>query len=511
MSRLQISRDPDNENPDTDRPSAEALRVVDSLAMSTIPFGRHAVSFATMSVYHVLFIDVRHPTLGIARRTMSSNEETVHYLGPYTSCCSKCKAFHWIGEQSVSHCRQSTYLLCCHHGKIDLPFLQDPPQPLRDLYTTNSASAKLFFQHIVQYNAALAFTSLGVNPDHAVNSQHGPPVFRVHGEVMHWSGSLLPTEDSTPSYAQLYIYDSQQALHYRMTRNPILNAPLMESLQAMMIHHNPYYRLYRHAYEVLQLRNAPDYSARLITLPGHDHRRNALPTADEVAVIVPDSIEHVVESSRDIILHLRSTGSHFPLQRISDGHAAYAPTHYVLLFPRGEAGWHWDIRQVSTDDSVVSRKVTLCQFVSFRLHARPTTVEFSTILRSRRLLHHYIVDMFACIDQSRLLFHRTHQQQYRISTASGVDDALHATDDTANSQQSLRDRLASIGQRIYLPSSYLGGPRDMYDRYQDGMAVARYFKQIDLFITMTANPNWREIREALLPHQSPSDRPDIIA
>ena len=82
-------------------------------------------------------------------------------------------------------------------------------------------------------------------------------------------------------------------------------------------------------------------------------------------------------------------------------------------------------------------------------------------------------------------------------------DALQASDDHLN--------LSDVGQRIVLPSSYRGGPRDMYQRFLDGMAVARHFKKVDIFLTMTANPAWPEITRELLPHQSASDRPELIS
>jgi hypothetical protein len=68
-----------------------------------------------------------------------------------------------------------------------------------------------------------------------------------------------------------------------------------------------------------------------------------------------------------------------------------------------------------------------------------------------------------------------------------------------------------LGQRAVLPSSYIGGPRHQQQRYQDAMAIARFFKKIDLFITMTANPNWDEINRELFPGQTSYDRPDIVA
>ena len=63
----------------------------------------------------------------------------------------------------------------------------------------------------------------------------------------------------------------------------------------------------------------------------------AAPTSDEIAVILPG--DGTAPDRRDIILRSRSShpGS---LTRIDDGHPAYAPLHYVLLFPHGTDGWH---------------------------------------------------------------------------------------------------------------------------------------------------------------------------
>jgi len=38
----------------------------------------------------------------------------------------------------------------------------------------------------------------------------------------------------------------------------------------------------------------------------------------------------------------------------------------------------------------------------------------------------------------------------------------------------------------------------MYQLFQDSMAICRFCQKPDLFITMTANPNWPEIQDALL-------------
>lgn len=50
-------------------------------------------------------------------------------------------------------------------------------------------------------------------------------------------------------------------------------------------------------------------------------------------------------------------------------------------------------------------------------------------------------------------------------------------------------RGSKVGQRIILPASFIGGPRDMRRRYMDTMALVRRFRKSDLFITMTCNPD----------------------
>lgn len=51
----------------------------------------------------------------------------------------------------------------------------------------------------------------------------------------------------------------------------------------------------------------------------------------------------------------------------------------------------------------------------------------------------------------------------------------------------------------------------MYQRYQDAMALVQKYGKPDLFLTMTCNPSWDEIKNELLPGQSPQDRPDLVS
>ena len=65
-----------------------------------------------------------------------------------------------------------------------------------------------------------------------------------------------------------------------------------------------------------------------------------------------------------------------------------------------------------------------------------------------------------------------------------------------------------------LPSSHRGSPRDMTKQYHDALAIMRSFKsKPDLFITVTANPEWKEIQNIVgrHAHLKTYNRDDIIA
>ena len=124
------------------------------------------------------------------------------------------------------------------------------------------------------------------------------------------------------------------------------------------------------------------------------------------------------------------------------------------------------------------------------------------MLRGGRLLQRFMVDMFASIDQSRLLWFRLNQPTIQACLYSGLEDAAAQGDDEVD--------LHTLGQRFILPSSYIGGPRHMQQHFQDSMAIARYFGQVDIFMTVTTNPLWPEIMRELLPGQTAYDRPDLV-
>ncbi|KAG2738560.1 hypothetical protein P692DRAFT_20676686, partial [Suillus brevipes Sb2] len=411
--------------------------------------------------------------------------------------CPNCNAYHWMGERlAASSKRNPKFGSCCDSGQVQLPSLVEPPQQLKGLLQNMVPDAVEFRKNIRRYNAALAFTSLGVQVDQSVNNGRGPYIYRIHGELYHRAGELIVGEGRQPTYAQLYIYDPNTALDERMRRNADLSRRTMDMLQTLLHDHHRYAHLFKHAHEILaQYPVDSPVTIRLLADPARDQRRYNLPRVSEIAAVIPgDGTE--ASDSRDVVLHRRAG----PLQRIHDGHRSYVCLHYVLFFPHGEDGWHWDLK-MHQPDKANPKRLSQARYYAYRLFDREA--EFSTILRGATLFQQFLVDVWASTDQNRLNYIRQNQGTIRASVYSGLQDAAAAADGQLD--------LHELGQRFILPSSYTGGPRYMYQCFQDGLALARYFKKIDIFMTVTCNPKWPEIQRELLPGQAVADRPDLVA
>ena len=109
-----------------------------------------------------------------------------HYLGRMDVRCPDCGALHWLAEKYTSSSQHNPrFGTCCSEGRVHLPALEVPPEPIHTLLTSDDRDSKSFREDIWKYNQALAFTSLGVTEDHSINRGQGEPVFHICGELCH--------------------------------------------------------------------------------------------------------------------------------------------------------------------------------------------------------------------------------------------------------------------------------------------------------------------------------------
>ncbi|XP_075210401.1 uncharacterized protein LOC142317738 [Lycorma delicatula] len=189
--------------------------------------------------------------------------------------------------------------MCCAGGKIKLPQLDAPPEPLKTLLAGSTAESKHFLSNIRKYNSCFQMTSFGAE---IVTTQF-MPTFKIKGQIYHKAGSLLPFSDSDHKFLQMYfIGDDRDEVDARCEIHTSLRRSIISQLQRLLHERNNLVGLFKTAIDMM-----PSDTHKIVihadkTPAGEHVRRYNAPTIDEVAiVIVGDQFQ-----PRDIVLHRRN-------------------------------------------------------------------------------------------------------------------------------------------------------------------------------------------------------------
>ncbi|KAL9992858.1 putative helitron helicase-like domain-containing protein [Helianthus debilis subsp. tardiflorus] len=138
------------------------------------------------------------------------------------------------------------------------------------------------------------------------------------------------------------------------------------------------------------------------------------------------------------------------------------------------------------------------EYYCYKFQIRSTE---DVLLLGGRLLQQFVVDVYIKLETSRLQFCERNQSKIRAELYQGIVDCVHSGEVHLN----------RVGQRIVLPASFIGGPRDMRRRFLDAMTLVQDDGKPDVFLTMTCNPQWPEICGNLKPGQTAQDRPELVS
>ncbi|KAL0553767.1 hypothetical protein IC582_007671 [Cucumis melo] len=305
------------------------------------------------------------------------------------------------------------------------------------------------------------------------------------------------------------------------------NGDLDESITEKLINvlqNNPYTQIFR---SLENIKSFEDIHIHIASDVKVDQRVYSMPTTDQVAAIWIEGNKENVPFERDIVVHAHSGSRH----RIKHYFSCYDSLQYLLLFPKGEPGWHQEIDKctgrtktlhsnvmnsyiqethtIEQPEEIIQRecqgilkkgykRISCREYYCFKFQIKSTP---QMILLTGRLFQQYAVDMYIKLETTRLDFFRAQQSRIRSELYQGLVDVVNARE----------TRDDKIGKRIVLPGTFVGGPRDMRRRYLDAMALVQRFGKPNLFITITCNSNWKEIQDELLLGQQPQDRPDLTA
>ena len=137
-----------------------------------------------------------------------------------------------------------------------------------------------------RYNNAFAFVSYGEDCFNDVQGGRGLPVTICHGTVYHNSGFLFADEGEAGKYAQVYLYDHNEAaqLRQRSHWNQELDNNVLRQLQDMMDRVSPYVATCRLMKEKMS-ELLPETKMVIAETEGYDMRRYNKPRQYEPAVV----------------------------------------------------------------------------------------------------------------------------------------------------------------------------------------------------------------------------------
>jgi len=364
------------------------------------------------------------------------------------------------------------------------------------LTSDNNQVAREFRKNIRTYNNIFAFCSVGAVFDPSVWGPSGHRIVRLHGQLYHRIGSLLPDSSSEqkPQFSQTYIMDGDEDhiaetraaySHGKADKQTILRIQVSfasfffpytyHALQNILRRcNNPYVLAYRHAKDRVSEDDTRQFGFKMLNPANRDPRRYNRPTVGEIAVVMPgDGSE--LQRGRDIIVETYDGR----LKRVSELHSSFLPLRFPFLRPHGEQGWNDNIplknnttagnayRQNASEPTPQQRgrggstRVTQAQWYTYYLHSRPT--DFNLLLRAATLLQEFVVDAWAQTEANRLRFLEMNQTRLRVDLYNGLMDAAEGD-----------LQLEEVGKRTILPSSYTGSPRQMIQLYQDALGIVRH-------------------------------------
>ncbi|UYV82497.1 hypothetical protein LAZ67_21002535 [Cordylochernes scorpioides] len=252
--------------------------------------------------------------------------------------------------------------MCCSNGKVRLPLIDLPPEPLRSLLSGENSDSVHFLRNIRKYNSCFLMTSFGAeNQTHSVTF---PTTFSIQGQVYHRIGSLMPSENQPSRFLQIYFMgnddDDDIQTDRRCQQIQVVRRNIVQGLQRMLHQHNLLVQQFK-----TTLENLPSDAYRVVvnadrTPPGQHPRRYNAPTANEVAVVLAGN----QFGSRDIVLHQRDNS----LQHVSDTHRFYDALQYPLIFWKGQEGYSFHIPQIDPNTrQPLSSKVSSMDFMAILL------------------------------------------------------------------------------------------------------------------------------------------------
>jgi len=314
-------------------------------------------------------------------------------------------------------------------------------------------------------NNLFSFAGIGVTGkfEHfSTGAGLGPPAIAITGRTYH----LVRNTEYTDHSIHWFLYDERQQ-EFKAQQFGV-HATVVQAITDDLKAINPYVN-YLHCFHQGSRRHR-------CTLELKDFSSNG-----DFAAVMHASNSTTI-NPRSILIRRRG---HQQPQFINILSRHYEPLHYVILFPYADIGW---------GPQPLPGIPRLSQIQWYRSRLLANDDERFTIFG--RLSAEYVVDMYSRTEEEWLSY-------------IGRERKYHSNEVYEAAEH--HDEEDELDPEIKLPASFVGSRAWTSAQTADAMALGRKYGKPTFFCTMTFNPDWPEVRERLLPGQSASDIPTIVA
>ena len=266
--------------------------------------------------------------------------------------CTHCHAKHFPQEKVQN---KTSFDDWCNHGKVILQQVPEFPNELKQLFQGTHEKSKEFFKNIRRYNSSLSFASFNANITNFNDRRPGPFCFKIQEQIYYKINTALnPESGQNPSHGQLFIYDGDEAVKYRLAYSNT-DSEIMKMLDEMMRTYNVFAKSYMMMGEEIKTQqshiSANNRSILQLNLAftikeGLDPRRYNVQKSNEVAAIFTTNADGEIPESY-VVIRNKNTKE---LKYLSSMDPNVEPWTYPLFYPHGSQGWQKNMKKAQIAD-----------------------------------------------------------------------------------------------------------------------------------------------------------------
>ncbi|EGG10565.1 uncharacterized protein MELLADRAFT_33693, partial [Melampsora larici-populina 98AG31] len=197
-----------------------------------------------------------------------------------------------------------------------------------------------FHKDLSVYNNLVSFASLGSHVDNSFAGQKGTYCFRVHPQLHHNIGSLLPQDPNNPCFAQIFIVGdgAEEELKIRQSKadekDKDINPNLLRRLQDIINKFNPIAVFLKDNAAIINSDETTQVVLKSLPPGKRKMKTYDKPRPSDVAALVRGTGE-IDCNPRDVVLRHKDA----KLEHMTDLHSGFLSVRYPLMLPFASQQW----------------------------------------------------------------------------------------------------------------------------------------------------------------------------